>query len=115
MASSQEYLEYVLEQLAELEDIKYVSMMGEYLLYYQGKLIGGIYDDRLLVKPTPGALKLLPLSPLEQPYDGARSLLLVDAVDDRETLAELFRVLYEELPEPNLKQQEKRGRHPRRR
>ena len=87
MASGKEFLEYVLEQLSETDGIRWRPMMGEYLLYCQGKLIGGIYDDRLLVKPTPSAKALLPEAPLALPYDGAKEMLLVEETDDRELLA----------------------------
>ena len=89
MASGKDYLAYILEQLSGLDDIRYRPMMGEYLLYYQGKLVGGIYDDRLLVKPTPSARALLPEAPLALPYEGAKEMLLVEETDDRELLAAL--------------------------
>ena len=89
MASGKDYLAYILEQLSGLDDIRYRPMMGEYLLYYQGKLVGGIYDDRLLVKPTPSAKALLPEAPFALPYDGAKEMLLVEETDDRELLAAL--------------------------
>ena len=68
MASNKEYLDFVLEQLSELEDITYKAMMGEYILYYRGKIIGGIYDDRLLVKPVNSAVSLMPTATYELPY-----------------------------------------------
>jgi TfoX/Sxy family transcriptional regulator of competence genes len=89
MASSKEYLAFVLEQLAGLEGVTHRAMMGEYVIYYQGKVIGGIYDDRFLVKPTPSAKELLPDAPLELPYEGAKEMLLPD-VDDRDLLARLL-------------------------
>ena len=78
MASSKEYLEFILEQLSELDDVTYRAMMGEYILYYRGKIIGGIYDDRLLVKPVKSAVALMPDATFEQPYEGAKEMLLVD-------------------------------------
>ncbi len=99
MASTKEYLDYVLEQLSGLEDVRYRAMMGEYVLYYRGKVVGGVYDDRLLVKQTPGARELLPDAPAEPPYPGAKEMLLAD-VDDRELLTALLPRLYDELPEP---------------
>ena len=99
MASSKDYLAYILEQLSGLDGIRYRPMMGEYLLYYQGKLVGGIYDDRLLVKPTPSAGKLLPESPFVLPYEGAKEMLLVDEIDDRELLANLLEAVAADLPE----------------
>ncbi len=97
MASTREYLDYVLEQLSGLEDVRCRAMMGEYILYYRGKVVGGVYDDRLLVKCTPGARELLPDAPAEQPYPGAKEMLLAD-VDDREKLEALLPKLYDELP-----------------
>lgn len=100
MASSKDYLAFVLEQLSELEDITYRAMMGEYILYYRGKVIGGIYDDRFLVKPVKSALKLMPKASLELPYEGAKAMLLVDAVDDKAFLARLLNAMVDELPAP---------------
>lgn len=99
MASNKEYLDYILEQLSGLDEIKYRAMMGEYILYYKGKVFGGIYDDRLLVKPVPAALKMMPNAETEFPYDGAREMLLVDDVDNREFLCDLIDDMWEELPE----------------
>ena len=98
MASSREYLDFVLEQLSGVEDISYRAMMGEYILYYRGKIVGGIYDDRLLVKPVPAARRLLPDAPMELPYERGSEMLLVEDIDDRGQLANLFRAMYEELP-----------------
>ena len=99
MASSKEYLSFVLDQLAGLNEITYRAMMGEYILYYRGKIIGGIYDDRLLVKPVMSAKRLMPDAVLEIPYDGAKEMLLVEDVDDRELLSGLVEAMYDELPE----------------
>ena len=98
MASSREYLDFVLGQLSELDDVSYRAMMGEYIIYYRGKVIGGIYDDRFLVKQTKSAKKLMPEAVLELPYDGAKEMLLVDNPDDRAFLAELFNAMVDELP-----------------
>lgn len=103
MSSSKEYLNYILEQLATLEEIAYRPMMGEYILYYQGKVVGGIYDDRLLVKPVKSAVAYLPAAPRELPYDGAKEMLLVEDVDDKALLTGLFRAMVEELPPPKRK------------
>lgn len=103
MASSKDYLDYILEQLSDLEDITYRSMMGEYMLYYKGKIIAYICDDRLLVKPVKAAKNLLPDAPMESPYQGAKDMLLVEEVDDRRFLKELFPAMYEELPKPKKK------------
>ena len=83
MASSKEYLDFILEQLSDLSNISYRAMMGEYLIYYRGKLIGGIYDDRFLVKPTISAKSMMPHAEMELPYEGAHRMLLVDNVDNR--------------------------------
>ena len=98
MASNKEYLDFVLEQLSELEEITYRAMMGEYIIYYRGKIVGGIYDDRLLVKPVNSAVSLMPTATYELPYDGAKEMLLVDNIDSKEFLTELFNAMYDELP-----------------
>ena len=103
MASNKAYLDFVLEQLSELEDITYKAMMGEYILYYRGKLIGGIYDDRLLVKPVNSAVSLMPTATYELPYEGAKEMLPVDDVDSKEFLSKLFDAMYNELPTPKKK------------
>lgn len=103
MASSKEYLHFILEQLSDLDDISYRPMMGEYILYYRGKIVGGIYDDRLLVKKTRSALELMPAAICERPYEGAKEMLLVDEVDRKEFLTELFGTMYDELPLPKQK------------
>lgn len=100
MASSKEYLEFILEQLSGLEDVSFRAMMGEYIIYYRGKIVGGIYDDRLLVKPVEAAVTMMPEAEMEQPYEGAKEMLLVDDVDDREFLCELLEAMYDELPAP---------------
>ena len=103
MASSKDYLEFILEQLSELEDITYKAMMGEYIIYYRGKIVGGIYDDRFLVKPTKSAKNLMPDADMELPYEGAKEMLLVDDIDNREFLRTLLETMYEELPAPKKK------------
>ena len=103
MASTKDYLEYVLDQLSDLNEITYRAMMGEYILYYRGKIVGGIYDDRLLVKPVASARSLMPHAVCEAPYDGARAMLLVEDVDSRAFLKQLFEAMYEELPAPKKK------------
>ncbi len=103
MASTKEYLEYILEQLSDLEDITYRAMLGEYILYYRGKIIGGIYDDRFLVKPVKVVQSMMPNADWELPYEGAKEMLLVDDVENREFLKELVEAMYEELPAPKKK------------
>ena len=100
MASDKEYLQYVLEQLSGLEDISYRPMMGEYILYYRGKVVGGIYDDRLLVKPVKSAVAQFASPVYETPYPGAKPMLLVEQIDDRVFLTQLFGAMYDELPAP---------------
>lgn len=103
MASTKEYLDFILEQLSDLEEITYRGMMGEYILYYRGKIVGGIYDNRLLVKPVPSAMALMPTAPYEQPYQGAKDMLLVEEVDNGDFLPRLFQAMYDELPLPKKK------------
>ena len=103
MASSKDYLDFVLEQLSGLEEVTYRAMMGEYIIYYRGKIVGGIYDDRLLVKPVKSVLSLMPAASYERPYEGAKEMLLVDDVDNKEFLVELFSAMHNELPMPKKK------------
>ena len=103
MASSKGYLEFILEQLSGTEGVTYRYMMSEYILYVRGKVIGGIYDDRFLVKPTPSAQALMPGAARELPYDGAKEMLLVENLEDRDFLRELMEALYEDLPEPKAR------------
>ena len=100
MSSSKEYLDFVLEQCSGLSAR---AMMGEYVLYYGGKVVGGVYDNRLLVKPTKSAVALLPNAPRELPYEGAKEMLLVEDIEDRALLKKLFEAIYEELPKPKKK------------
>ena len=100
MASTKAYLDFILEQLSELDGITHRAMMGEYIIYYRGKIVGGIYDDRFLVKPTPSALAMMPHAERELPYEGAKEMLLVDNVENREFLIELLQAMYDELPKP---------------
>ena len=103
MASTKEYLDFILEQFSELDEISSRAMMGEYILYYRGRVFGGIYDNRLLVKPVPAAMKLMPDASMEFPYEGAKEMILVDDVDNREFLCELVRNMWKELPEKKKK------------
>ena len=103
MASSKEYLDFILEQVSELDNVSYKAMMGEFIIYYKGKIIGGIYDDRLLVKPMQSAINYMPNAVYELPYDGAKEMLLVDDVDNKEFLTGLFNSIYDELPAPKPK------------
>ena len=103
MASSKEYLAYILEQLSELEDIRCRAMMGEYILYYRGKVVGGIYDDRFLIKNVTSARESMLDASLERPYEGAKEMLLVENIEDREFLTDLFNSIYDELPTPKPK------------
>ena len=103
MASSKEYLHFILEQLSTLDDISYRAMMGEYILYYHGKIVGGIYDDRLLVKKTRSVLECMPAAVCDFPYEGAKEMLLVEEIDNKEFLTKLFEAMYKELPSPKLR------------
>ena len=103
MPSTKEYLNFILEQLSALDEITHKTMMGEYILYYRGRIFGGIYDDRFLVKPVKSARELMPDAALELPYKGAKEMLLVDNVDDKEFLFKLITAMYDELPEPKKK------------
>lgn len=100
MPSTKAYCDFILEQLSGLEDITSRKMMGEYIIYYRGKIIGGIYDDRFLIKDTGAAAALMPQAVSELPYEGAKEMLLVDNVDDRHFLETLLDAVYPELPEP---------------
>ena len=103
MASSKEYMEFIMEQLSPLGDIGCRAMMGEYIIYCHGKIVGGIYDDRFLVKNTPAARRLMPDAPFEIPYEGAKEMLLVEDIEDRALLHELLTALYNSLPAPKKK------------
>ena len=100
MASTKDYLDYILEQLGGIDEITYRAMMGEYILYYKGKVFGGIYDNRFLVKPTKSSKALMPGAPRELPYEGAKEMLLVESVEDKEFLSNLLNAMYSELPAP---------------
>lgn len=104
MASSIDYLNFILEQLSDLDEISYKAMMGEFILYYKGKIVGGIYDNRLLVKPVDSAVKSFSNPKYEFPYEGAKEMLSVENVDDRDFLARLFDAMVDELPMPKKKQ-----------
>ena len=103
MASSKEYLDYILDQLSLIDGITYRAMMGEYILYCNGKIFGGICDDRFLVKPTPAAIEMMPDAPHELPYDGAKEMLLIENSDDRDFLRELVTEICKELPDKKKK------------
>lgn len=103
MGSSKEYLEYVLEQLSDLDEISHRAMMGEYIIYYRGKIIGGIYDDRFLVKPVKAARAMMRDAKMELPYEGAKEMILVEEIEDRVFLRELVEAMYDELPAPRKK------------
>lgn len=103
MASSKEFLEYILEQLSEVEEITYRAMMGEYIIYYKGRIVGGIYDDRLLIKPVKSAIDYVSDIRYEVPYEGAKEMILIEEVDNKEYLTELFKAIYDDLPTPKKK------------
>lgn len=103
MASSRDFLDYILEQLSGLGDVEYRAMMGEYIIYFKGRIVGGIYDDRFLVKPTQSAQAMMPDALRQLPYEGAKEMLAVDDVENREFLCNLLEAMYSELPEPKRK------------
>ena len=105
MASKKDYLEFILEQLSGLDEISYRAMMGEYILYYRGKVFGGIYDNRFLVKQIESSVRMMPDACMELPYEGAKEMILVDEVDNKDFLQELVEAMYEELPSPKAKKQ----------
>ncbi len=104
MSSSKEYLYFVLEQLSATDSVSYKSMMGEYIIYYKGRIIGGIYDDRFLVKNTVSARKLMPSAPTEIPYPTGKPMLLVEDIENKELLRQLFEAMFDELPNSKRKQ-----------
>lgn len=103
MPTSKEYLNFILGQLSEVDGVSFRPMMGEYIIYIEGKIAAYVCDDRLLVKPLPAAERLMPDAKREPPYDGAKDMLLVENVDDRAFLKTLFTVIYPELPMPKHK------------
>jgi len=107
MASSKEYVSFILEQLSGLEEVSSRPMMGEYVLYYRGKVIGDICDNRLYLKPVEAAKRLLPQAAFAPPYPGAKEMLLVEEVDDRELLARVVEAMYDQLPAPKPKKKRK--------
>ena len=107
MPSSKEYLNFILEQLSGLSEVSHMSMMGEYVIYYRGKIVGGIYDNRLLVKPVKSAVEYMSSATYALPYEGAKEMLLVDNVDDKQFLKGLFEAMYADLPIPKASKQRK--------
>ena len=103
MASSQEYLRFILNQLSDLDDITYKAMMGEFIIYYRGKIVGGIYDDRLLIKPIKSAVDYMTKVQYELPYKGAKEMLFIEQVDNKDYLIGLFKCIYNEFPAPMTK------------
>lgn len=105
MSSTNQYLEFVLDLLGELDDVAHRKMMGEYVLYFRGKVIGGIYDDRFLLKVMPASERLLPDAQRAIPYEGAKEMLLVE-IEDRDALCDVVSAMWEELPAPKKKKQQ---------
>lgn len=103
MSTSKEYLSFILDQLSLLEDVTYLAMMREYVIYYKGKVVGGIYDNRFMIKPVAAAKEVMPDAEYQAPYDGAKELILVDNLEDKEFLAKLLNAMYDELPAPKKK------------
>ena len=107
MASTKAYLDFILDQLSGLDEITYRAMMGEYIIYYRGRIVGGVYDNRFLVKSTKSAVAMMPDAERELPYEGAKEMLLVDNVDDREFLQKLLEAMHKELPAPKVRGKKK--------
>ena len=103
MATSKEYLIFIEEQLSGVEGITYRQMMGEYIVYYNGRIAAYICDNRFLVKPVPAAVAMLPGAIYEPPYEGAKDMILVENVDDSNLMTKLFYAIYDELPESKMK------------
>ena len=103
MATTQDYIHFIAEQLSDLDDISIRSMMGEYIVYYRGKIAAYVCDNRFLVKPVASAIAMLPDAPFQPPYEGAKEMLLVEDIDNRELLRMLFEKMYDELPAPKPK------------
>ena len=99
MASTKEYLDFILEQLSGVPDVTYRPMMGEFLLYSNGILFGGIYDDRLLVKIVPETEQYKMSESI--PYNGAKPMYLVEDIDDKEKPAEIVNSTIEGLSNKN--------------
>ncbi len=106
MSTTKDYLSFILDQLSALDGVTHRQMMGEYIIYYKGRIAAYLCDDRLLVKPVPSAVRLMPNAVYEPPYKGAKDMLLVENIDDREFLTTLFKQMYEELPEPKRRKNE---------
>ena len=107
MATDKEYLNYILEQLSDLDNITHRQMMGEYIIYYKGRIAAYLCDNRLLIKPTKTAKKLMPSAPLEPPYEGAKDMLLAEDTDDKNFLTKLFKSIFDELTESKPKSKKK--------
>lgn len=107
MATSKEYLQYILDRLGGMDEISHRAMMGEYVIYNKGKVIGGIYDNRFLIKPTKSAKELLPDAPYEEPYPGAKEMLLITDPEDSELMEKLLNAVADELPAPKKEEETK--------
>ena len=103
MATTKEFLNYLLEQLRDIPDISVKPMMGEYLMYYQGKLVGDICDNRVLIKPVAAAKELMPDAEMQPPYSGAKDMLVLEEIEDAEFVKCLFDAMYPQLPAPKIK------------
>ncbi len=100
MATSKDFLAYILDNLSGVEGITYRQMMGEYIIYMNGRIAAYVCDNRLLIKPVPSSVRLMPDAVYESPYKGAKEMLLCEDTEDREFLKTLFEAIYDELPEP---------------
>ena len=97
MSSTREYLDFIMDQLSELDDVSYRAMMGEYVIYYRGVVVAGVYDDRFLVKPTPGAKKILPNAPMEIPYPGGKPMIMIEDIENRDLLRDVFNAIRSDI------------------
>lgn len=105
MATSKDFLDYILDNLSDVDGITCRQMMGEYIIYMNGRIAAYVCDNRLLIKPVPSAVRLMSQAVYEPPYDGAKEMLLCEDTDNREFLKTLFEAIYDELPEPKKKQE----------
>ena len=98
MPSNKEFLDFILELLSQLSDIKYRKMMGGYIIYYRGKVVGGIYDNRFLIKLTKSVLEIIPDAVMEIPYPNAKPMVMIEDIENQKLLVQLFNQIYSELP-----------------
>lgn len=104
MATTKDFHDYVMEQLSRVGEVSSRKMMGEYCVYYRGKLVADLCDNQLLLKSTPSVLRLLPDAPRAYPYEGSKALMtVVEDVENVLQLQQVFAAMYDELPEAKKK------------